>query len=159
MVEEILKPASDLITMRYCYTDTDTYENYKQLFGKKVPFTTDKVVFTYDGYISVGMNLSDINYYINDSNKTINIILPDIVVIANEIDHSSFEYPYQSDSIFNSTDMEDFTQLINSLKEKKAGDVMNNKRFMDSAEENTKRVIEGFLTGSESTKDYTVKFQ
>jgi hypothetical protein len=34
-VEEIVKPASDLITLKYNYKDADTYENYKQLFGKK----------------------------------------------------------------------------------------------------------------------------
>ncbi len=39
-VQEVLKPASDLISTKYYYTDADTYENYKELFGKKVPFTT-----------------------------------------------------------------------------------------------------------------------
>ena len=57
-VEKIIKPASDLITSKYIYKDADSYENYKNLFGKRVPFTTDKVVFTYKGTVSVGIDLS-----------------------------------------------------------------------------------------------------
>ncbi|MDO5520658.1 MAG: DUF4230 domain-containing protein [bacterium] len=158
-VEEILKPASDLISMRYCYTDADVNENFKSFFGNRVPFTTDKVVFTYDGIVSVGVDLSSVEYEINHENKAITILLPEVKIIANEIDASSFEYPYKSDSIFNSTDMSDYTDLIDVLKQKKAEEVKNNTEFMKSAEENTKTVLKSFLTEAEATKEYTVTFK
>ncbi len=158
-IEKVIKPASDLITSKYNYKDADTYENYKQLFGKKVPLTTDKVVFTYKGTVSVGIDLSEVKYDIDDENKIIRIELPEIKIKSNEIDDSSFEYPFESDSVFNSTGMSDFTELLATLKEKKEEEVKNDTEFMDTARKNTKDVLQEFLTLSNDTKDYEVTFE
>lgn len=158
-VEEIIKPASDLITSKYIYKDADTYEDYKELFGKKVPFTTDKVVFTYKGTISVGIDLSNVQYSIDNENRSITINLPKNEIISNEIDNSSFEYPFESDSVFNTSGMSDFTELLAKLKDKKQKEVMNNKEFMDSAVQDTKNVLEDFLTAADATKEYKVIFE
>lgn len=45
-VEELLKPASDLLSQKYYYTDTGTYESSLEAFGQKIPLTTDKVVLS-----------------------------------------------------------------------------------------------------------------
>ena len=158
-VEKIIKPASDLITSKYIYKDADTYENYKQFFGNKIPFTTDKVVFTYKGIVSVGIDLSEVKYDINNKNETISIKLPEIEIKSNEIDDSSFEYPYESDSVFNTTGMSDFTELLATLKEKKEEEVKSDTEFMDTARQNTETVLEDFLTASDVTKDYTIIFE
>lgn len=158
-VEEVLSPASDLITAKYYYTDADTYENYKELFGKKVPFTTDKVVFTYDGMISVGIELADVEYQIDNENQKITIRLPELAVKANEIDEDSFEFPYVSDSIFNATEMDDYVDLIGTLEKEKEKDLLANTEFMDGALENTKIVLKSFLTAADVTKDYEVVFE
>ena len=151
-VEEILKPASDLISTKYYYTDADTYENYKELFGKRIPFTTDKVVFIYDGIISVGIDLAEVGYEINNDNKVIVITLPEIKILSNEIDADSFEFPYMSDSVFNTTQMDDYTELIGKLKTEKAEELMGNSTFMNEAVENTKIFLEHFLFLVETTK-------
>lgn len=158
-VKEVLKSASDLISTKYYYTDADTYENYKELFGKKVPFTTDKVVFIYDGIISVGIDLAEVDYEINNDNKVILITLPGIKILSNEIDAESFEFPYKSDSVFNTTQMYDYTELIDKLKTEKAEELMDNNEFINEAMENTKDVLEQFLTVSETTKEYMVIFK
>ena len=158
-VKKVLKPASDLVTIKYCYTDADTYENTKELFGKKIPFTTDKVVFTYDGTVSVGVNLAEVDYEIDNENKTIDITLPKLGIIANEIDTSSFEFPFMSDSIFNATDMSDYVELVDQLKKAKAEKVLNDTEFMDSAKEKTQKVLKSFLTSAEDTKQYQVNFK
>lgn len=158
-VKEVLKSASDLISTKYYYTDADTYENYKELFGKRVPFTTDKVVFIYDGIISVGIDLAEVDYKINNDNKVILIILPEIRILSNEIDAESFEFPYLSDSAFNTTQMNDYTELIGKLKTEKAEELMDNNEFVNEAMENTKDVLEQFLTVSETTKEYMVIFK
>ena len=48
-VRKMLEPAEPLFTQTYCYTDSDSYETHNEMFGKKVPFTTESVVLTYDG--------------------------------------------------------------------------------------------------------------
>lgn len=158
-VEKIIKPASDLITSKYIYKDADTYENYKQLFGEKVPFTTDTVVFTYKGTVSVGIDLSEVKYVIDNEKETISIKLPEIRIKSNEIDDSSFEYPFEANSIFNTTGMSDYTELLATLKEKKEEEVKSDTEFMDTARQNTENVLKEFLTASDVTKDYTVIFE
>lgn len=158
-VEKIIKPASDLITSKYNFKDAGTYEDYKHILGKKVPFTTDKVVFTYKGTVSVGIDLSDVKYEIDDKNKSISITLPEIGIKSNEIDNSSFEYPFESDSVFNSTEMSDFTKLLSTLKKKKEEEVKKDTEFMDTARQNTENVLKDFLTASDATKEYSVIFK
>lgn len=158
-VEAVLKPTSDLIATKYFYKDADTYEDYKEVFGKKIPFTTDTVVFTYEGVISVGIDLSEVDYDIDNKDKTITIELPSIKVLSNEIDHSSFEYPYVSDSVFNKTEMQDYTNLIDELKKDKEEEIIANEAFMKEAEKNVMDVLKNFLTVSEVTKDYKVVFE
>ncbi|MDW7661690.1 MAG: DUF4230 domain-containing protein [Bacillota bacterium] len=158
-IEKIIQPASDLITSKYRYKDADTYENFKIVFGKKVPFTTDMTVFTYEGVVSVGIDLLDVEYEIDNENQIISILIPELKILSNEIDDSSFKYPFKSDSIFNATDMSDFTELMSTLKENKEKIILNDKEFMDSARENAEVVLRGFLTASDTTKDFTVIFK
>ena len=155
-VEEILKPTSDLISMKYYYTDAGTYENTLEAFGQKIPLTTDKVVFTYDGVISVGVDLSQVLYDVNNDTKTITLTLPEVKVFSNEIDASSFEYPHVTDSVFNNTQMVDYTSMIATLKAEKEAEILNNAEFMNSARKNAEQILEEFLTASTLTQDYKV---
>lgn len=158
-IQELMEPASDLVSTRYYYTDADTYENYKEVFGKRVPLTTDKVIFTYNGVIGIGIDLSEIKYDIDNSQETINVTLPEFKILSNEIDASSFEFPYMSDSIFNSTGMDDYMELIDTLKQLKAEEAIKNKELMDGALENVKKVMENLLAMSDITKDYKIIFK
>ncbi len=155
-VEELLKPASDLISQKYYYTDTGTYESTLEAFGQKIPLTTDKVVFTYDGVISVGIDLSMVIYEVNNESKTITLTLPEVKVFSNEIDPASFEYPHITDSVFNNTEMGDYTDMIATLKVEKEAEILNNVEFMTSARKNAEQILSEFLTASTLTQDYTV---
>lgn len=158
-VEEILQPASDLITMKYYYTDAGTYESSLEAFGQKIPLTTDKVVFTYDGVISVGVDLSMVVYDVNNEAKTITLTLPEVRIFSNEIDASSFEYPHVTDSVFNKTEMGDYTDIIATLKEEKEAEILNNVEFINSAKKNAQQILEEFLTMSSLTQEYKVVFK
>ncbi len=158
-LKQVLLPASDLISSRYHYKDADKYENYKNLLGMRVPLTTDMAVFTYEGIISAGIDLSEVEYGIDNEQGVITIRLPEIKILANEIDASSFQYPYISNSIFNNTDMQDYTKLIDKLKAEKQEELLQNTAFMDQVLKNTQLVLSSFLTASESTRGYSVVFE
>ena len=157
-VQQILEPASELITAKYYYTEASTYENHKNLFDKyKIPFTTDMAVFTYDGVISVGIDLAKIEINIDNEKMKILVLLPPLEETHHEIDHSSFEVPYEKDSPFTKTSMKDYTDLIEVLKQEKSAEVMDKKNFINYAKENTVDVLEAFLKASSATSDYDVK--
>lgn len=158
-VSSIVKPASELVALKYYYTDADTYENYKELFGIKIPLTTDRVVFTYDGVMSVGIDLSEVEYIIDNEKKSITIKMPDVKILSNDIDENSFAFPYESDSIFNKTDFEDYTELLGALEKSKEAALLANTDFMDDALENAEDVIKQLLTVADETKEYKVEFK
>jgi hypothetical protein len=107
----------------------------------------------------VGIDLSEVKYDIDNENEIISIELPEIEIKSNEIDDTSFEYPFESDSVFNSTGMSDFTELLATLKEKKEEEVKSDTEFMDISRQNTEDVLQDFLTSSDVTKDYEVIFE
>lgn len=158
-VKEIIAPASELVTLKKEYTDFDTYENSKELFGKKLPFTTDKVIFTYSGVISAGIDLSEVELDVNNDKKTITITLPDAKILSHEIDEKSFEFYEIKNSILNETSFEDYTTLRAGLKERQEEKVLSDKEFMRSVEDSAENVIKGFLTSADATKDYKVIFK
>ena len=157
-VESMVTEAAELTTTKYYYTDAVLYANSKEAFGVELPLTTDVVVFTYDGVVSVGVDLNAITCDVDNENKTITITLPEVGIIAHEIDPESFDYPYVSDTIFNSTQMEDYTEKLGELKEKTESDILADEEFMATALANTKNILEKFILNSELTDGYTVVF-
>ena len=157
-VEEIVRPASELITVRYAYTDADVFENYKQIRGLKIPLTTNKTIFTYDGVISVGIDFAQIGIEVDNDARLITLSLPAPTVLANEIDASSFQYYDVSSSVFNQTGMGDVTELVKELKAKKADKVLADAALLEQATESAETVLKGFLSASDLTKDYSIAF-
>ena len=155
-ISEALEPASDLISTKYYYTDAEIYEDYKELFGVKLPFTTDKSIFVYDGVISVGIDLNQVEYVVDNAAKTITMTLPEIKILANEIDQDSFEFPYISNSVFNQNEIPGFTKLLAELKAANGEKLLENEEFMTTVRMNTELVLRSFLTASDVTADYQV---
>jgi len=158
-IEEILQPAGDLITQRYYYTDMDTFESYKELLGAKIPLTTDKVVFTYKGAISAGIVLSKVEFAVNEEEKTVNITLPDIFIVSNEIFEDEFKAYEIKNSIFTETKFTDYALLLGSMKSKKAEELMKNQKFRDEARKEAENVISAFLKNATVSKDYKIIFK
>lgn len=160
---ESLEPASDLVSTKYYYTDADIYEDHKEAFGVAIPFTKDKAVFTYEGVINVGIDLSAVKYEVDNGGKkeekVITITLPEFKIISNEIDANSFKFPYFSNSIFNQNEIPGFTKLIAELKDTKAQELIAKPQFMDTVRINTENVMRKFLAASDATKDYQVVFK
>lgn len=156
---DAIKPASELITTEYIYTDADVFENYKQIIGLTLPFTTNKTVFTYSGVIKIGIDFDKIKIDVNEDSKVISVSLPPVQVVSNEIDTSSFKYYDVSSSVFNQTDMEDVTELITQLKQNKKEKILSDETILLQAEQNCQEVLLGFLKTAQNVGDYTIKFK
>lgn len=155
-VESAIKPVGDLITSEYHYKDAGVYEDYKTFFGARVPLTTDKQVFTYKGTVKLGYDFEKIEYEIDNENKKISVILPELEILSNEIHHDSFEVVDSKDSILNSQDFSDFNALEAELLEKKKNEVINDTEVRETAEKNAKALIVDFLKENPDFKDFNV---
>ena len=158
-IEEIITPASDLVTMKYSYTDVSVYENSKKAFGVKIPLTTDKVIFSYSGVVSGGIDLSQIKYDIDNEAKTIEITLPEPKFMSHEMDESSFKFYDAKNSIFTQTKLEDYTTLIGKLKKEKEAKLRSENEFLPSVTENAKKVLDDLLKIADATKDYQIIYK
>ena len=158
-IEEIVKPAGDLVSQRYYYTDVDTFENYKEILGAKIPLTTDKTIFSYQGIISVGITLNQVTFDVDNDAKVISISLPPVLILSHEIDQDSFKTYEIKNSLFTETKIGEYSELLGKLKMKKAEELMKNEEFMTSAREEAKNVIKSFLKASTLSQDYTIEFK
>lgn len=159
-LQEMVQDASDLVSTRYFYKDADTWTNTKKWFGgKDIPLTKNENVYTYTGTISLGIDVSKIGFAVNNTAKEIEADLPDIKVIANEIDADSFEFIQTKSSIFNQLKMEDITNLISELKKAKEEKVMENKDLLDDAKDRAESIVRELIRKSDLASEYTIVFR
>ena len=74
-VAEALESASELVAMKYYYTNADVYEKSAKVLQFDTPFA-DKTVFTYDGIIYGGIDVSEITVDIDQAKQEITLGLP-----------------------------------------------------------------------------------
>ncbi len=158
-VKAVLKEASDLITSRYYYTNAADFDSVLDWFGSGIenPFTRSKGYILYDGIVSVGIDLEDIEYDVDNLQKIITVHLPEEKVLAHEIDDSSVETDTR-ESIFNSLDGEYYARLIDGLKKSTEKKVLGNEEYMKQVRSNTQLVITNFFAASEATARYLIQF-
>ena len=155
VLEKTLEPTSDLVTQKYVYSDAFSDEQSKKLLVD-LPFTRKRVVFTYRGTISAGYDLSQVKPIINNEEKRILIKLPDLKIVANEVDPNSYKYIIQEDSIFNPYRPKDMTDFQKKLKKKMEEVAKKDENFNKAAEDNAKNILKHFLESSQVTNGFEV---
>ena len=155
VVKQTLEASSDLVTQKYVYTDA-IYDEDCLHFIVDLPFTTKKVGFTYKGVISAGYDLSKTGIRVNEKDKQLILTLPELKIVAHEIDEDSYQYTVQEESIFNSYTPEDMTDLQKRLKKRMVKSAEQDEEFKASAEENARTVLTNFLQSSGITEGYEI---
>lgn len=155
-VRALLKPAEPLLTMTYCYTDANSYETYSEVWGKKMPFTTDSVILTCDGTISMAVDADAILYEVDAAAMEITVTLPEPQVISHELDEDSIQYYDVKSALFRATTLSDYTALIRGMKESIRERVVTEREFDRLTLAQAETVIRSCLSLSEVTADYAV---
>ena len=156
-LEEIVKPASELVSQKYYYKNASTYEKTgkSDLFKK---LTTEQIVFTYEGTIGGGIDLSAVQFAVDEENKTVNVTLPAPHITSNEIDMNSFVYFDAKKSIFTEIKPEDVTTNIGKLQQDAEDEIVNDEHFLQQVNENAKNILTSILTMSDQVQDYQITF-
>jgi|GEM_PF-4684214 len=154
----MMEAADELLSMTYYYTDSECYENYTEVFGRKVPFTTDSVVLTFDGSVCMGIDPTVIAYSVDPDAKVITVTLPQPEILSHELDEDSIEYFDVKNSIFVESSLWDYTHLLSDMKDEICRKVIAERRFDQLVTANAETVIRNFLSVSEKTAEYAVQF-
>ena len=81
----------------YC-TEVNVTDDWRKLFGIKIPFTQSKYIYSYDFVIKAGYDFKDIKW--SEKGDKIEVTLPEVKVLSNEIDLDSFKVYHEEESIF-----------------------------------------------------------
>ncbi len=160
-LSKLIEPASELVAYKYYYTTAGVFEDSKKFFGSdiKVPFTTDKSIYLVDGIISTGIDINGVKFDVDDENKTITISMPNPVILSHEIDTSSFRYYDVKNSVFNSSNLNDYAQLETVLKQQQENKLLENVEYWDKTKTNVKTTIASLVNAAGKVDDYRINYE
>lgn len=151
VLEELVRPASDLITTKYHYKDLMKYDNGKKFLANEQEY------LIYEGTVSIGINISDLEFNINEASKIITVGIPEPSVKSHECE--LVESEKTKNSIFTDSDENDINAKKLEFKEQQQNSLLNNSEFLVSLKTNTQNTIRSFLKGSSLTDGYTINFK
>lgn len=160
-LQQYVAPASELITYKYYYTDSGSYKKEKKLsdYDMTIPFTTDELIYTASGTISAGIDVDKIEFDVDNDNQKIVITMPEPRIIAHELDEDSFQTYDVKNSIFTSSELEDYSFLQKSLKETEEEKLAENNEFWKSVKDNAEHVIRSLITANEHMNEFELEFE
>lgn len=152
-----LEESSDLITTKYYYHNTASFENTREFYGWKVPFTSKRFLVSYDGIIHAGIPLAHTEITVTDDE--IQITLPPAEILAHGIEEDSTQVLDEKSSVFNEIVLDDFIAFSDDQKketEKKAID----KGLLIEAKANAEKGIFELLNFSQDIQEnYQIVFK
>ena len=155
---EIIEPCEKLVTASDRYANKSSISDDAKLFGHTVPFTTDRISFSYTGSILFGVDLSDIDFDINEASQKIYVTLPAPAVVAHSIDTSSFVFMTERDGFITEISPDEFVAKANSLKAEQEQKVARDGTAYDEAKANAEAALSKLITAAPEARGYKLQF-
>ncbi len=156
-LEESIKDAQELVTLKYCYKDVAIYEQSKKIKGTTIPLTTDRFLYTYTGEIKAGIDLEKIKIELDEQNKKIMVLLPSPEILSHTINPTGEEYDVKN-SIFTEINLQKYEKEKDELKKEQETSLKLNSEFMNQVTDNAKLILQNLMTVADTEHKYTVVF-
>jgi len=156
VLEEQLQSVQTLMSVEYYYTSMGSFENQKDFYGWKIPFTTKRFIVSYDGVIQAGVDLAQAKVTVKDTAVT--VTLPPAAILSHQIPEDSIQVFDESSNVFNPIRIEDYTGF--TLAEKQAVEeraVENG--LLNTAEEKAQDAVKAFLSLLPEMDGYNLTIQ
>lgn len=154
LISNKLVAVKELTTVKYNYRNMGQFENQSTFYGWKVPFTDKKFIVTYDGTISAGVDLENLDIKIDA--HTINIKVPQAKILSHEIDEKTIKVFDEKNSIFNPIKVEDYKDFSADQKELVEKDALD-KGLLQEANNKALTAIKDILNVDELLREYEIK--
>lgn len=122
------------------------------------PFSNVQQIYSYDVQICAGIDFTKVEYEIDESTKTIQVKLPEVVTISKALDNDSFQLYYEKESAFKKVTITEFNDQQGSLVDQ-AEETAIAKGLYDNALVNAKSIIKNIIYQFYAYSDYTVTFK
>lgn len=159
-LEELIEPCSKLITATDKYTNKDTLEKDTKtyFFGWHVPGSTEIIEYSYIGTIQAGLNLADVDFDINDTSKTIYVMMPNPTVDDVVIDTASFNFQPKEKGIFTNIEPDEFVAKLNIDVMQMKDAASKSDRVLETAKKSAEDNLTAILKPTADSFGYSIKF-
>ena len=154
-IRDGLTDIGELATEEYFFTRVETYDSSKNIKGFKVPFTTSRFVYSYDGTVKAGIDFTGIEVEKDDLKKTITVILPASHILDCSIDPDSFEVYDEKRSVFNPVSISDYNDSLEEMIEAAKEDALE-KGVLERADSNAELLIKNLIMSTYDVDDYYI---
>ena len=143
LVGNYIKKSKDIVSYKYFYTNAAMFENKKNIYGINLPLTSKKFIISYDGKVTLGVDLSNVSTEIK-GNKILISNIGNAKILSNEFDEKSMKIFDESTSLFSSWNIKDYQKFFSDQRievEKKIMESDLLKEAKSSAEETIKQLL------------------
>ena len=158
IIQDKLRDMGFMVTQEYWFSEVMSYSSAKDLFGVKLPFTESNFIASYEGSITAGVDFTKVNFFKNDTELTVTVIMPEAELLATTIDNDSFKLYSEKEGIGNNISLNDYNVSVINLK-KAAEQKAVERGVLDKASENAERIIRDVVDSLVDTEEYAVTFQ
>ncbi len=153
-----LEDLGEFATQAGYFTTVQTISDSVKWFGKTVPFTTSKYIFSYNGTVKAGLDFSKVGIDVNTLTSTITVSAPAVEILSTEVDEDSLVIYDESRNIFTPLTLNDVklsrTAMIDEIKTQAV-----NNNLLENARMNAEVWIRLFLQTAYDPSEYAVKFK
>lgn len=153
-----LEDLGEFATQAGYFTTVQTISDSVKWFGKTVPFTTSKYIFSYNGTVKAGLDFSNVGIDVNPLTATITVSAPAVEILSTEVDEDSLVIYDESRNIFTPLTLNDVklsrTAMIDEIKTQAV-----NNNLLENARVNAEVWIRLFLQTAYDPNEYAVEFK
>lgn len=140
----------------YC-TEVNVTEGDREFFGVTIPFTKSTYIYSYDVVIKAGFDFTEIDYFVNEETNEIEVIMPEVKILSNELNTDSFKLYYENESVFKQITMSETNDALLNLKKNAETNAIAN-GLLENAKTNAEEILKGFFSNAYPNKEMIIKF-
>ena len=153
-----IKNIGELATAEYGYKLAQIASKpSKEIAGFKIPFTSSKVIYSYEGMIKAGIKFQDIEVIVNEEDKTIQVNMPDAEILSSEVLFDSLIVYDENYSPFNTLTFSDMNLSLSDLQSEAEKTALEG-GLLKRAEENAQNMVRTSIGSLYSLDEYTIEF-
>lgn len=154
----MLNDIGELATAEYVYKICETAEKPSaSVAGFSIPFTSSKVLYSYEGTIKAGIEFGEIKIRVSELHKTVSVRMPEVRILSNELDFDSLIVYDEKYSPFNTFTFSDMNLSQSALLDDAKKSALDS-GLIQRANENAQQIILGSLRGFYGPEEYAITF-
>lgn len=164
VLQQRLQDMGFIVTQEYMCTLLEDSDRNSELFGKTIPGTKKRVIFTCDITVCAGVHFEKINVAINKTNQCVKITLPTAAIYGEPaLDFDSIHNVLDKKSVFAKRDgIDDYKEMFSDITDR-AIENANKAGIITKANINAENLIKNFVYGilcsTEEFRDYEIEVQ